>query len=77
MAEKYPDEMYYAAKILVDKRESLIKEIRKISKEIARLTKLREETRAEARRLKSAAIAHDLGVSQSWVEKISECRVVR
>lgn len=77
MAEKYPDEMYYAAKIKLDHREHLIKEVRKISKEIARLTKLRADTRTEARRLKSAAIAQDLGVSQSWVEKISECRVVR
>lgn len=77
MAEKYPDEIYYAAKIQIDKREALIKEVRKISKEIARLTKLREETRTEARRLKSANIARDLGVSQSWIEKISECRVVR
>ncbi len=77
MAEKYPDEIYYSAKIKLDQREVLIKEIRKISKEIARLTKLREETRTEARRLKSANIARDLGVSQSWIEKISECRVVR
>jgi len=77
MAEKYPDEKYYAAKTLLDKRVSLIREIRKISKEIARLTKLREETRAEARRLKSSTIAQNLGVSQSWVEKISEYRVVR
>lgn len=77
MAEKYPDEIYYAAKIKLDHREHLIKEVRKISKEIARLTKLREETRTEARRLKSANIASDLGVSQSWIEKISECRVVR
>lgn len=77
MPEKYSDELYYAAKIKLDHRENLIREIRKISKEIARLTKLREETRMEARRLKSAAIAQDLGVSQSWVEKISECRVVR
>jgi len=77
MSEKYPDEKYYAAKTLLDKRESLIKEIRKISKDISRLTKLREETRTEARRLKSSAIAQNLGVSQSWVEKISEYRVVR
>ncbi len=77
MSEKYPDETYYAVKMRVDQRDHLIKEVRKISKEIARLTKLREETRTEARRLKSSAIAIDLGVSQSWVEKISECRVVR
>ena len=77
MAEKYTDETYYAVKMRVDQRESLIREVRKISKEIARLTKLREETRTEARRLKSSAIAIDLGVSQSWVEKISECRVIR
>lgn len=77
MSEKYPDETYYAVKMRVDQRDHLIKEVRKISKEIARLTRLREETRTEARRLKSSAIAIDLGVSQSWVEKISECRVVR
>lgn len=77
MGEKYPDETYYAVKMRVDQRDHLIKEVRKISKEIARLTKLREETRTEARRLKSGAIAQDLGVSQSWVEKISECRVIR
>lgn len=77
MSEKYSDETYYAVKMRVDQRDHLIKEVRKISKEIARLTKLREETRTEARRLKSSAIAIDLGVSQSWVEKISECRVVR
>ena len=77
MSKKYPDETYYEVKMRVDQRDHLIKEVRKISKEIARLTKLREETRTEARRLKSSAIAIDLGVSQSWVEKISECRAVR
>lgn len=77
MAEKYPDEKYIAAKSLLQKREGLIAEVSKLSLCIETLTKLREDTRTEARRLKSAAIAHELGVSKSWVEKISEGRVVR
>ena len=45
--------------------------------ELSRLTKLRESKRNDARQLKSAAIALEVGVSQSWVEKISECRIER
>lgn len=77
MPEKYPDEKYIIAKSLLQKRESLIAEVSKISLQIAELIRLREKTRTEARRLKSAAIAHDLGVSKSWVEKVSEGRVIR
>ena len=77
MPKRYPDEKYRAAKVMLDKRESLIREVRNISKEIARLTKLRESKRTDARRLKSAAIALEVGVSQSWVEKISERRIER
>lgn len=73
----YDDEKYFAAKELVDKREGFIKEIRKISKEIERLTKLRQEIRQEARKLSSEKISQKLEVSQNWVERISECRVVR
>lgn len=77
MPEKYPDEKYIAAISLLQKREKLIAEVSKISFQIAELTRLREATRTEARRLKSAAIAYELGVSQSWIEKVSEGRVVR
>lgn len=77
MPEKYPDEKYIMAKSLLQKRENLISEAAKISFQIAELTRLREIKRTEARRLKSAAIAHDLGVSKSWVEKVSEGRVIR
>lgn len=52
MPKRCPDEKCHAAKAMLDNRESLIREVRSISKEIARLTKLREETRTEARRLK-------------------------
>lgn len=77
MPAKYSDEKYIMVKSLLQKRERLIADVAKLSAEIDRLTKLREQTRTEARRLKSAAIAYELGVSQSWVEKVSECRVVR
>lgn len=77
MPEKYSDEKYIMAISLLQKREKLIAEVAKLSKEIARLTKLREQTRTEARRLKSAAIADEIGVSQSWIEKISERRIER
>lgn len=77
MPAKYSNEQYKAARALLEKRERLIAKVAEISAAIDTLTRLREETRTEARRLKSAAIAHDLGVSQSWVEKISECRIVR
>lgn len=77
MPAKYSDEKYIMVKSLLQKRERLISDVAKLSAEIDRLTKLREQTRTEARRLKSAAIAYELGVSQSWVEKVSECRVVR
>jgi hypothetical protein len=77
MPAKYSDEKYIMVKSLLQKREGLIADVAKLSAEIDRLTKLREQTRTEARRLKSAAIAYELGVSQSWVEKVSECRVVR
>ena len=77
MPAKYSDEQYKKAMAILDKRESLIAEVAKISKEIDRLIKLREDTRTEARRLKSLAIADELGVSKSWVEKVSERRIVR
>jgi len=77
MPEKYSDEKYIMAISLLQKREKLIADVAKISKEIARLTRLREQTRTEARRLKSAAIADEIGVSKSWVEKVSERRIER
>jgi hypothetical protein len=77
MPEKYSDEKYIMAKSLLQKREGLIADVAKLSKEIARLTRLREETRTEARRLKSIAIAGELGVSKSWIEKVSERRIER
>lgn len=77
MPEKYSDEKYKKAFSLIKERESLIAEVAKLSGVIDSLTKLREATRTRARRLKSAAIAHELGVSQSWVEKISERRIER
>lgn len=77
MPEKYSDEQYKRAFSLIKERESLIAEVAKLSGVIDSLTKLREATRTRARRLKSAAIAHELGVSQSWVEKISERRIER
>ena len=77
MPEKYSDEQYKRAFALIKERESLIAEVAKLSGVIDSLTKLREATRTRARRLKSAAIAHELGVSQSWVEKISERRIER
>lgn len=77
MPERYPDEKYIEAKALLNQRDAYIKEVAKISKEIKRLTALRDQVRTEARRLKSSNIAQDLGVSQSWVEKIAECRHTR
>ena len=77
MPEKYPDEKFIMAKCLIQSRENLLAEVSKISAEINRLIKLREEIRTKARRLKSAAIAHEIGVSKSWVEKVSEGRVTR
>lgn len=77
MPEKYSDEKYIAARYLLDQRDKLINQVSSISAEIQRLTKLREDTRIEARRLKSDAIAYRLGVSTSWVEKVSEGRVTR
>jgi len=77
MPEKYSDEKYIMAKSLLQKREGLIAEVANISFQIAELTRLREQTRTEARRLKSAAIAHEIGVSKSWVEKVSEGKVER
>lgn len=77
MPEKYSDEKYIMAKSLLQEREKLIAEVSNISFQIAELIILREEARTKARRLKSAAIAYELGVSQSWVEKISEGKVFR
>jgi hypothetical protein len=77
MPEKYPDEKYIMAMSLLQKREKLIADVANISTQIEQLTKLREETRTKARRLKSAAIAHDIGVSKSWVDKVSDGRVTR
>lgn len=74
---RYSDEQYKKAASLIKERESLISEVAKLSGIIDELTKLREQTRTRARRLKSAAIAYEMGVSQSWVEKISERRIVR
>jgi len=65
MPEKYSDEKYIMAKSLLQQRENLIAEVSKISFQIAELTRLREATRTQARRLKSAAIAHELGVSKA------------
>jgi predicted kinase len=70
---RYSDEQYKRASALLKERESLIAD----SGVIDELTKLREATRTRARRLKSAAIAHEIGVTQSWVEQISEKRIVR
>lgn len=77
MPEKYSDEQYKRAFALIKERDSLIADVAKLSGVIDQLTKIREETRTRARRLKSAAIAHELGVSQRWVEKISERRIKR
>lgn len=77
MPKKYSDDQYRKAIDKIKEREKLIKRVSEISRHIEWLTMLREETRTNARRLKSAAIAHDLGVSQSWVEKISERRIER
>ena len=77
MPIKYSDETYKEVFEKIKERDSLIAEVAKLSKIIADLTKLREQTRTRARRLKSSTIAADLGVSQSWVEKISERRINR
>ncbi len=77
MGEKYPDEKYIMAKARLQERDRLNSEVSKISFQIAELTRLRDATRTEARRLKSAAIAYEIGVSKSWVEKVSDGRVVR
>lgn len=77
MGEKLPDEKYIMAKALLQKRDELITEVSKISFQIAELTRLREKTRTEARRLKSAAIAHDLGVSKGWVDRVSDGRITK
>lgn len=77
MPEKYGDDKYIMAISLLQKRDRLLDEVSKISFQIAELTRLREKTRTEARRLKSVAIAQEIGVSKSWVEKISEGRVAR
>lgn len=77
MPKKYSDDQYRKALDKIKEREKLIKRVAEISRQIEFLNTLREETRTNARRLKSAAIAHELGVSQSWVEKISERRIER
>jgi hypothetical protein len=74
---RYSDEQYKRATALLKERDSLIADVARLSGVIDELTKLRETTRTRARRLKSAAIAHEIGVTQSWVEKLSEKRIVR
>jgi hypothetical protein len=77
MPIKYSDEKLIKARAMLKERDALIAEVSKISKEIARLTKLREDTRTQARRLKSAAIAYELGVTTSWVKGVAEGRLNR
>lgn len=74
---RYSDEQYKKASALLRERESLIADVAQLSGVIDALTKLREATRTRARRLKSAAIAYDLGVSKTWVDKISEGKILR
>ena len=77
MPEKYSDEKYKIVLSRLQEREKLIKSVANISRQIADLMALRDEARTAARRLKSAAIAWEVGVSQSWVEKISERKIKR
>ena len=77
MGEKHPDEKYIMAKARLQERDELIAEVSRISFQIAELTRLREQTRTKARRLKCAAIAYELGVSQNWVERVSDGRITK
>ncbi len=77
MANDCTDNQYLAAMAMIKRRESIIAEVARISRQIDELVRLRAETRTEARRLKSSSIAEITGLPVVTVERISERRSKR